>query len=440
MRTRIFAVIGVVGLLASSVACTGDEQAPKPKVEEKAGKGAKAKARAKAAAEKPVAKAPTKPVPSLIVVQAQFGTVGGKPKPLPAKLTLFRFANGKYFDESFVDQDANVFHKAMAWRGGILTIGAEASPKPAHLKHWTRKGDGWEAKTLWEVAWDGSKFNRMRDLEIGDVTGDGKDNLVIATHDRGVVAVGSEGADGEWTFAEFDEQADTFVHEIEIGDVDGDGKMEFYATPSERNKASGVSQPGSVYRYDFDGTGFKRSLVVDFVESHAKEILVTDIDGDGVDELYVVREAHRIKEDGKTKRVDPVRIVRYTMEGGALKDKVVATIDDDQCRFLLAGDVDHDGQLELIAAAEHSGLWLLEPTADGFENTLIDGNSGGFEHATHVADLDGDGKLEIYVAADKQKEFRRYVWNGKSFSRSFVANIGPAKNSHISWNIQDGVF
>ena len=34
----------------------------------------------------------------------------------------------------------------------------------------------------------------------------------------------------------------------------------------------------------------------------------------------------------------------------------------------------------------------------------IDADSSGFEHAAYVADLDGDGTLELYVAADDQHE------------------------------------
>jgi len=48
-----------------------------------------------------------------------------------------------------------------------------------------------------------------------------------------------------------------------------------------------------------------------------------------------------------------------------------------------------------------SGLWLLEHRPDNvFKLRLIDAETGGFEHATHITDLDEDGKLEIYVAAD----------------------------------------
>ncbi len=398
---------------------------------------------AEAPAEKPAEKAEfTGPAPALLVVQAQFGQGA---KPLPAKLSIMRRDEaGKFHREDIEDPEANVFHKAMAFDGGILTIGAEKAPKPATLKLWKKGADGWTAETLWSRAWEGAKFNRFRDIEIGDVTGDGQDNLVIATHDRGVTAVGTKGADGTWTFAEFDEKPDTFVHEIEIGDVDGDGVNEFYATPSDRNRASGESQPGGVVRYDHVGDGqFKQSQVVYWENSHAKEILVADVDGDGTDELYIAREGHKEKgEDGQVRLVDPVAIVQMIPGSGGWTEKVVATIQDDQNRFLLADDVDHDGQLELIAAGFKSGLWMLERGEDGmFEPVLIDANSGGFEHAAHTADLDGDGKVEIYVAADQQKEFRMYTWNGSDgFDRKIIGSIGPSDRSHITWNIQDGTF
>ena len=83
-------------------------------------------------------------------------------------------------------------------------------------------------------------------------------------------------------------------------------------------------------------------------------------------------------------------------------------------------------------------LFALAVVATAAENVeTIDANSSGFEHATHAADLDGDGKSESYVAADNQKEVRRYVWNGESFDRKVIAEIGA---SHLTWNLQDGVF
>lgn len=357
-------------------------------------------------------------------------------------MNIYRYHDGQWSDAEVVeDAQSNVFHKGIAWRDGLLTIGA----MPAKLVHWTKSDGAWKDTLIWEQSW-GGKFDRLRDIEIGDLDGDGKDELAIATHDVGVVAVGDEAEDGTWTFQEFDPKDDTFVHEVEIGDVDGDGKPEFYVTPSDRNKASGVSQPGGVARYDYvDGT-YKRSQVVHWEESHAKEILVADIDGDGTDELYVAKEGHVEHVKGKagkrrTKLVDPAQVVRMVPNGdGTWREEVFFEMaGEEQCRFLAVGDVDHDGKNEMVAAGKGTGLWVLQPGEGGVTADLVDKNSGGFEHATHLADLDGDGKLEIYAASEKRgfRELRQYVWTGSDYKRTKIDDIPDMR---ITWNVQDGVL
>ncbi|MBN2800799.1 MAG: VCBS repeat-containing protein [Deltaproteobacteria bacterium] len=370
--------------------------------------------------------------PALLMVQAQFvKDAAGKTVPGPAKLVIWREGAEGWSQELLEDPESNVFHKAMAWRDGFLTIGAMG----AKLKYWTRDGASWRSQTLWERSW-GGPFDRLRDLEIGDVDGDGQDELVLATHDMGVVAVGDE-VDGVWTFQEMDQAADTFVHEIEIGDVDGDGREEFYATPSARNRASMESQPGGVVRYDYTDGAYVRSQVAHWEASHAKEILVTPVDGR--DALFAVREAHTRKgAGGAVEIVEPVQIYRYTPSEAGWSQEVAGVLQDQQCRFLVPGDVDGDGQLELVAAGYKSGLWVFQPGADGsWTPELIDADSGGYEHATHVTDLDGDGALEIYVAADKQRQLRRYRWKDGAWKREV---IGAIPELHITWNLQDGVL
>lgn len=423
---------GTVTSLVMVYACSGSET---PFVD---GARPPAPERAPAPVSAPApAKAPPGPLPALIYVQAQFVTgPDGKPKPGPAKMTILRTDGTQWYPQVIEDPDSNVFHKGMPWRGGILTIGAEK----AMIKHWKPEGDTWKATTLWEREW-GGRFDRMRDIEAADVDGDGQEELVVVTHDAGVVAVGDEAEGGAWTFQEMDEKPDTFVHEVEVGDVDGDKKPEFYVTPSARNKASGASQPGGVARYDYRDGKYVRTDVVAWTESHAKEILVTDLDGDGVDELYVAKEGHVEKAEGggKPVLVEPAKVVRMVPGGrGEWTERVVATLNDEkQCRFLTAGDVNHDGKKDLVAAGMDTGLWMLDRQADGaFVNVLIEANSGGFEHATDVADLDGDGKLEIYAASEKRgaRMLRKFWWDGSAWKSQKIVDI-PEK--HITWNVLD---
>jgi hypothetical protein len=354
--------------------------------------------------------------------------IDGKPKPGPAKLVLLSPKNGSWHAETIEDPMSNVFHKAMAWREGILTIGGTG----ALLRHWRRDAQGaWVPKTLWEKSW-GGRFDRLRDIEIGNVDGKGGDELVIATHDQGVVAVATEDA-GDWSFVELDRLADTFVHEIEIGDVDGDGVQEFYATVSARNKLPGVAQSGGVYRYDFHEGAFKRSLVAFWEDTHAKEILVNDLDGDGKDDLYVAIEARTTKSDGEVKILSPVRIAKYGRDGAmAWTQERFLDFQDSQTRFLTAGDVNGDGNKDLVVSTMKTGLWLVEITKEAMTPTLIDASSGGFEHATILGDIDGDGTLEILVAADREREIRSYRWHNGAFESEFIATIPPR---HITWSL-----
>lgn len=424
-RPRIGLVAGSLALLAGGLTMCSSEKpaAPVP-------------APAAAAPVKPPQppKA-TGPAPTLLLAEAQFiKGPDGKPKPGPALLTLWRKDGDAWSSSKLEDPDSNVFHKAIPdGKGGFYTIGAEQ----AFLKHWTKKDGAWSGEGLWNPKWEG-KFNRIRDLEIGDVTGDGQDDFVMATHDQGVLGVGSYGADGKFAVTELRKQPDTFVHEIELCDVDGDGKKEFFATPSARNQSSGKSQPGQVVMEQFADGKWTETLIDDFKESHAKEILCADVDGGGPSEFFAVVEAETVIEGDKPVIKHPVEIRQYRFKGSKVEHTVVATIDDKQNRFLVAGDFDKDGKTDLVAAAMKTGLWFLTQKADGtWDKVNFETNSSGFEHAIWPADLNGDGQLELYVASDEQRELRQYTWNAttKTFDKAL---IGPIANDTITWNITSG--
>ncbi|MDI7268522.1 MAG: FG-GAP-like repeat-containing protein [Myxococcota bacterium] len=383
----------------------------------------------------------------LLVAQARFvdepqpdGST--RPRPGPATLLVLRDAPDGWTAETIDDPDSNVFHKAIVFDPGdgagpgILTIGAVG----AYLKTWRPAGESWSATTLWHARF-GGRFDRLRDVEIGDVTGDGEADIVIATHDQGVVAV-LRRVGGRWEPTEMDKRPGIFVHEVEIGDVDGDGKNEFFTTPSQPNVAGAREQGGQIDAYRWNGASFDRSEVVRSGAAHAKEILAADLDGDGRAALWAVLEAYT--EAGADCRVAagfvPLRIVRYDFEGGRFAERDVAGLPDCMCRFLAWGDVDGDGKNEIVAATKNAGVFLLRLDERGEAAVEpVDADSAGFEHATLVADLDADGTAEIYVAADKQAALRRYVWNPatRTFDRSTILDLGI---NRITWGVTAGTL
>ena len=340
----------------------------------------------------------------------------GSPKPLPARAGILTREGGRWSYRFFDDQESNVFHKVMPYGSeGIVTLGGSK----AAVKLWRPDGG---SETLWEADF-GGKFSRMRDAEVGDIFGDGKESIAIATHDQGVVAVLRPNGAGKFTVEEIDRAPETVVHEIEIGDVNGDGVLEIYATPTAPNKVDGTPQPGQVTRY-VPAAGEGRVVVGDLGERHAKEILVSDVDGDGRDELYVSVEA----VSGGT-----VEIRRYDASTDPAAENVVARLDDKLCRFLTAGDVDGDGTTEVVAATHKRGLYLLRPGAP-WKIDLIASDSSGFEHASILADLDGDGRDELYVASDDQGEVRRYDWTPDGWKKEVLVKFDDGLG-RFTWNL-----
>ena len=346
----------------------------------------------------------------------------GKPKPLPARMVILERTGATWNSRFIEDPASTAFHKAMAYQpaegpGGVLTLGGAA----AAMKFWV---PGKDPETLWEADF-GGKFSRMRDAEVGDIHGDGSPAIVVVTHDQGVVATLRRKPDGGMQIEELDRQSGVIVHEVEVGDLDGDGVLEIYATPSAPNRMDGTPQRGQVVRY-VPALGKAREEIVDLGDRHAKEILVDDLDNDGRDELYISVEAI---SGGQ------VEIRRYReSQDGEPSLTIVAQLNDKLCRFLTAGDVDGDGIREMVAATNRSGLWLLRPDSEKWDVSLIDKDSSGFEHASILLDLDGDGRDELYVASDRQSEVRRYDWSGNGWKKQVLLKYEEGLTG-FTWNI-----
>ena len=133
----------------------------------------------------------------------------------------------------------------------------------------------------------------LRDFEIADVNNDGNEEICLATHDEGVVAIVAW-HDGKYVVEELVRKPDTFVHEMEFGDVDGDGAMDLFTTPSHPNKMDGSVQPGEIDRFKLIDGKWMLMDVDSLDNRHAKEILCTTLTGESHPVLFAALEGENI--------------------------------------------------------------------------------------------------------------------------------------------------
>ena len=325
-----------------------------------------------------------------------------------ADITWRENSEGKPVTKTYEMGGGNVFHKCMWWdpkygEPGILTISANMP----YMTIWRRDGGKWVPELLWSE-FVGGKEQRYRDVEIGDVDHDGEDELVLVTHDRGAIYVMEQTENGLVAEEVHRTEERIFVHEAEIGDVDGDGKVEFFTTPSEPNRLDGHHQAGWVdmFRYNAETKKYERTVVAELTDRHAKEILVADYEGDGTAELYIALEA-----EGTDKVVG---VSRYTWQDGKMTEEFTYDLKGKMCRFLNLADTDGDGVNEIIASTRNAGIFKLWKKENGeWDDFKIKPFyvSSSFEHATVAFDWDGDGKDDLFVAADDQEKIYRLTWN-----------------------------
>jgi hypothetical protein len=242
-----------------------------------------------------------------------------------------------------------------------------------------------------------SAYNSTISLAVGDVDGDGDRDIVVGNFDWNRLYL-NNGSNNPFSgiangavigSAEFD-----WSYDVELGDLNGNGKLDLvvgnYFGANRLFLNNGSASP-------FTGTA--NGAILGSAETDPTvDIALGDVDGDG--DLDVVAGNYsgtRTKyyvNDGDS---NPFNGISSGIE--------IGPSDSDSTLYVGLGDLDGDGDLDLVSG--NSGVnrfYLNDGDANPWDSvasgTVIDAGSSGSTWALPMADLDGDSDLDLVVPSD----------------------------------------
>ncbi|MEF8802425.1 FG-GAP repeat domain-containing protein [Natronomonas sp.] len=255
---------------------------------------------------------------------------------------------------------------------------------------------GWERHVI-------SSRSDLRALgsALGDVNGNGRADLIVGQGYRANDIYWYEQPENPrqpWpehlVASDFEK-----YHDLAFGDIDNDGDPEIVGASQDSETVFYYDVPEDPYQSPWPDEC--RNVIAR--DTNVEGLEIVDIDGDGLNELVAGTSIYRQQAVAETDRpMDSIEADggQENVADGWHREDVVTGWDWTRVE---AGDVDGDGELELVFTEGDSPLlgnhmgrvgWFDPPdwTAHILRDDLY------CPHSVQLADFDGNGRLDIYVA------------------------------------------
>ena len=272
----------------------------------------------------------------------------------------------------------------------------------------------------------------IRSMALGDLDGDGCDEIVIGTRPDGATVLLDRGPSryvAEVIDSKQQGEGVSNVREVAIGDIGGGLPDVFTASARSNTRPKWdrtpdlkwESVPGQIVRHhrregQISGR-WQRTVIEDHGGvTHTRVLRVGELAG-----------ARRVVScsvgvhDSEQQRIDPEPVLRMHTIGlnGAVTSETIGVLEKAiMCRSMAIGDIDGDGENELVvgtrslAFGDYGKTFLYaykyDPATAAWTRTTLDTSEPLGFRSLILADLDGDGRLAVIASDDGKGQIKTY--------------------------------